>query len=101
MWKLFGKIVGYSILIPIWTILIAGMIPMIFGLMVVLSLITGDWNWKKLLRESRSARRYSVLPPPHRMRELDERDLEFVRTISIILNRRRRNNKVNWRRDGF
>jgi hypothetical protein len=99
MWKLLGKIAGYSILIPIWTILIAGMIPMMFGLMVIVSLITGDWNWRKLLRDTRP--RYAVLPPPHRLRELDERDLEFIRTISIILRRRQRIDKVNWRRDGF
>ena len=96
-----GKIIGYAIAIPIWIFLIAAIIPLMVLLLLCVSIMTRDWNWKRILLES-TPQRYTVLPLPHRLRELDEYDLELVRRITVLLGRRRRGpDKVNWRRDGF
>jgi|APSaa5957512535_1039671.scaffolds.fasta_scaffold364923_1 hypothetical protein len=95
-----GKIIGYAIAIPIWIILTASIIPLVVLLLICVSIITRDWNWKRMLLEA-TPQRYVVLPHRHRLRELDEYDLELVRRISVLLGRRTRPNKVNWKRDGF
>jgi hypothetical protein len=98
--KLVWKVLGYTAAIPIWIMLTAAILPMLAMLLLVISFMTGNWNWKRMLLES-TPPRYVILPPPHRLRQMDEYEQELIRRIKMILSRRRRHDKVNWRRDGF
>lgn len=92
------KIVGYSILIPIWIILTAGMIPTLIVVLLFVSILTKDWNWWRIMTYRQPHVFYY-----HRARLRDECEREFTIRVAAYFRARRKNSKekVNWKRDGF
>jgi hypothetical protein len=80
------------ILVPVWTIVLFVFIPVTVALLILSSIATGDWNWK---RSSHHLDRYLV-----RRMILQETRAQATRAQSLR-NRKLQFESINWQRDGF
>ena len=100
--RLAWRVLGDLLFLPIWALLIVGMLPCMFIITLSYSFLFGDWNWIRMWRESRQIDRHPYTILPCRMREMDEREAEFARLVArYFAQRRRKRETVNWMRDGF
>jgi len=88
------------ILVPVWTIILFVFIPVAVALLILSSIVTGDWNWK------RSGQPHHQILSHQEINQEINQEIDRIVASRILRAQSLRNRKlqfesINWQRDGF